>query len=224
MGNTKAEVEYFDKYGGLPDTRDQLISFIANSYNLDLDAACRAKIFIESQPWKHLDLILPIEPRPTPRPRYSRKIHGFYVKGASENKRYIERMINQYEIICTEIEFNVVVYQPTPIHSMSHSEVLLAEMGVVKPITTADWDNLGKTFSDMLQGQLMLNDCLITKGSVSKFYSIRPRVEIGIDYKSGYDSKFNRKRIESTKAYENLQFQHKGSNTVVIFDYDIDNQ
>ena len=54
----------------------------------------------------------------------------------------------------------------------------------------------------MIQRILILNDNIITKGSTEKYYSVKPRVEIDIKYQLGYDSKFNKRRMESTKAYK----------------------
>ena len=82
---------------------------------------------------------------------------------------------------------------------------MLAELGMIKPITTPDWDNLGKTYSDMVQKWLLLNDSLITEGSVSKRYSLKPRVEITITYALNYDSIYNKRVIENSKSYKELE-------------------
>ena len=58
----------------------------------------------------------------------------------------------------------------------------------------------------MIQKHLILEDSNITDGRVQKFYSIRPRIEIHIEYMDKYDSKYNKRRIESRKEYkENIQ-------------------
>lgn len=66
------------------------------------------------------------------------------------------------------------------------------------------WDNLGKTYSDMLQDVLFLNDNIIQTGIVEKYYSLKPRIELFISYQDDFDSNFNRKRIENSKAYKAL--------------------
>ena len=53
----------------------------------------------------------------------------------------------------------------------------------------------------MIQDILIMNDNIITKGLVEKHYSVKPRVEIEIKYQEGFDSKFNKRRIQSSKAY-----------------------
>ena len=85
---------------------------------------------------------------------------------------------------------------------MNIVDTILAELGLIKPITTPDWDNLGKTYSDMVQKHLLLNDSLITDGSVSKRYSLKPRIEITITYLLNYDCQYNKKVIEHSKSYK----------------------
>ena len=63
------------------------------------------------------------------------------------------------------------------------------------------WDNLGKTYSDIVQGILVLNDNIITDGGVKKYYSVKPRVRIKIKYQLGFDSDFNRKKITRSTSY-----------------------
>lgn len=63
------------------------------------------------------------------------------------------------------------------------------------------WDNLGKTYSDMVQGILMLNDNIISEGIVKKFFSVKPRVRINIKYQLGFDSNFNKKKITKSTSY-----------------------
>lgn len=143
-------------------------------------------------------------PESTPRPRMGLYGH-FYVKNASSNNRFMEVVVNNESDICniitTPCTFHVDIYQPIP-KSMNTIDTLLSELGLIKPITTPDWDNLGKTYSDMVQKHLLLNDSLITDGSVSKRYSLKPRVEITITYSLNYDCSYNKKIIEHSKSYK----------------------
>jgi len=107
-------------------------------------------------------------------------------------------------LITKPCSFDVVTYMPIP-KSMNIMDTTLAELGMIKPITTPDWDNLGKTYSDMVQKWLLLNDSLITDGSVSKRYSLKPRVEITITYTLNYDSIYNKRVIENSKSYKELE-------------------
>ena len=69
-------------------------------------------------------------------------------------------------------------------------------MGLIYPINKPDWDNLGKTYSDMIQDYLIADDALIIKGTSEKFYSIKPRIEIEIEYMEDFDSTFNRNKMK----------------------------
>ena len=54
----------------------------------------------------------------------------------------------------------------------------------------------------MVQKYLLLNDSLITDGSVKKRYSLKPRVEITITYLLNYDCLYNKRVIENSKAFK----------------------
>ena len=79
---------------------------------------------------------------------------------------------------------------------MTVYEKIFAELGLIRPIAKPDWDNLGKTYSDMIQGSLLYDDELIVEGISRKFYSMKPRIEISISYMKDIDCKFNKKKIE----------------------------
>ena len=83
---------------------------------------------------------------------------------------------------------------------MSKVEMVLAEMGLIRPISKPDWDNIGKAYCDMIQGFLIYDDSLIIKGMSEKFYSIKPRIEITISYMEDFDSKFNKRKMLKRKG------------------------
>ena len=122
------------------------------------------------------------------------------MKGAADNHKRFAKFLKKENIerIETPCTFRVTSYLPTP-SSMTKLEKIIAELGLVAPISTPDWDNLGKTYSDMVQNALILNDALIFRGESSKFYSIKPRVEIEISYMTDFDSNYNRKKILNMK-------------------------
>ena len=71
-------------------------------------------------------------------------------------------------------------------------------------LSGGDWDNLGKTYSDAIQKILILNDNIIIEGTSAKHYCIKPRVDIHIEYQQEYDSKFNKRKIESSKSFKKI--------------------
>ena len=48
----------------------------------------------------------------------------------------------------------------------------------------------------MIQDYLIADDALIVKGTSEKFYSIKPRIEIEIEYMEDFDSIFNRNKMK----------------------------
>lgn len=198
----KKEISYHEKYGHLPNTQDELLEYLRNSIKLDMKAIEEEEERVRNIPWGELDILMYVVPEVTPRPRTSRNGH-FYVKGASDNKILIKQYINQYNIIFTKVHFELELYLPTPVSSMTNNEIYRAELGSIEPTIQKDWDNLGKTYSDMIQDRLITNDNLITIGKVVKRYSIKPRVLMKLRYQQGFDSKFNEKRITKSTAYLN---------------------
>src|SRR5690606_35289138 len=93
------------------------------------------------------------------------------------------------------------MYLPIP-SGMSKIDILLAELKLIRPLSRPDWDNFGKTYSDMIQKHLLLEDCLVVDGRVRKFYSLKPRIEIRIIYQDKFDSKFNKRKVESWNVYD----------------------
>lgn len=198
--------EYQEKYGHIPMEQNDIINYLYETLNLtdkDLKKLDDEINKVNKIQWGELDIILPIIPKPSPRPRYSGFTKSFYVTGASENKKLLKYYIEKiYSIIYTQTYFHVETYLPTPTSSMSKVEILRAEMGNLSAMSNPDWDNLGKTYSDMIQQILLMNDNIITKGKVEKFYSIKPRVVIRIKYQLGFDSKFNKRRILSSTNFK----------------------
>ena len=87
---------------------------------------------------------------------------------------------------------------------MTKKEIILAEKGLIRPISTPDFDNLAKTYTDALQGILLLNDNIINEGTVKKYFSIKPRIHIKLKWQNNFDSKYNERKTINSKGYRNL--------------------
>ena len=85
------------------------------------------------------------------------------------------------ELIYTPCDVCVNVYFKPP-SSFTINDLFLAEIGLIRPIKKPDWDNIGKKYSDMYNGNIWLDDDLVIDGQVRKWYSILPRVEIDLKY------------------------------------------
>ncbi len=195
--------EYQEKFGHLPNTQEEILIYLENNLKLNKNKIEEEEMKINNLEWKKISILLPIIPKPTPRPRYHFKTNHFYVKGAQQNKKIIKEYIDDLDIIYTRTKLLVKTYQLSP-SSMTNTELYLAEKGVICPIQDPDWDNLGKAYSDMLQGILLLNDNIIQVGTVEKYFSIKPRVELFLEYQDGFDCKFNKRKVENSTGYKNL--------------------
>jgi len=195
--------EYEEKFGHLSNIKEEILIYLENNLNLNKDKIMEEENRINKLEWKKINILLPIIPKPTPRPRYQFKSKHFYVKGAQQNKKIIKEYIDDLGVIFTRTKLLVKTYQLSP-SSMTNTELYLAEKGIICPIQDPDWDNLGKAYSDMLQGILLINDNIIQIGTVEKYFSIKPRVELFLEYQDGFDCKFNKRKVENSTAYKNL--------------------
>ena len=194
----KIEKEYKEKYGNIPSDNLERFNYLLNTLNLH---RCKKRVTDEIDrimniKWRCISYTIYLLPKATPRPRSGK--HGiFYVKGAKDNKKYFEKyLINQdIDIITTPTKFYCDSYFPIP-SSMNPIEKVCAELGFIRPTSKPDWDNVAKAYCDMCQGFLLYDDSLVVEGVSRKWYSVKPRIEITIEYMCDYDSDFNKKKIK----------------------------
>ena len=193
---------YESVYGLLPTNSKELAEYLKQRYGIDDQSLQREIDRINDIRWIEKDFTFFLVPKGTPRPRTGGG--HFYVKGARQMQKIVQREIADGGVICTRIEYELEAFLPTPINTMTKQEVVLAELGHIRPLVTPDWDNIGKTYTDCLQGFIMLNDNLINPGCVKKYYSIKPRINIHLRYQADFDSNYNRRKILGTTSYKNL--------------------
>lgn len=193
----KIEKEYNDLYGQIPRDYLDRIDYLLEGVNLKRS---KFKVYDEIKriiniKWKKISYTIFLLPKATPRPR-SGKNGIFYVKGASDNKKFFEKYLVEQDIplITTPAKFHCISYLPIP-KSMNPVERILAEMGFIYPVSKPDWDNLAKAYCDMIQGTILFDDSLVVEGVSKKRYSVKPRIEISITYMEDYDSQFNKNKI-----------------------------
>ena len=156
---------------------------------------------LNSMYYKSLKICLYEEPEGTPRPRArlinrynildvskadSNFIQIYSITGKADNM-YMKKLVSQNdyleanELIYTPCDVCVNVYFKPP-SSFTINDLFLAEIGLIRPIKKPDWDNIGKKYSDMYNGNIWLDDDLVIDGQVRKWYYILPRVEIDLKY------------------------------------------
>lgn len=196
--------EYKQKYSHLPSDTDELLGYIESNYKLDKKKIHLQMDYIQNIPWKEINFTIELEPKGSPRPRINGRLGTFYVKGAKQLKKHLASVIESEGIICGRVELHMKTYQQTPMSSMTNTEVYLAEAGYIRPISKPDFDNLAKTYTDAIEGHMLLNDNIINPGSIEKYYSIKPRIEMTLKYQCGYDSKYNARKTTSTITYNRM--------------------
>ena len=201
--------EYLQKYGGIPKDFNERLLYAFD--NLKFNEKDHNKLIssikdILKIKWLKLDFVFYFVPQATPRARYSRFTKAFYVKNAFNNNEIFRRFTEECEdlkkLITTSTNFYCDIYIPIS-PQMSKVEQILGELKLIRPLSKPDWDNAGKTYSDMIQKHLLIDDSLIIDGRVRKYYSFKPRIEINIEFADKYDSKFNKKKVEGWTEYKN---------------------
>jgi Holliday junction resolvase RusA-like endonuclease len=189
------EKEYQQLYGNIPESYEERLEYLLNTLTIKNKSVYDKIKSIINIKWKSTSFVIYLLPKATPRPR--RSFNGiFYVKGAKDNKDLFRKYIIDInpEIIYTPIKFSCISYFPIP-KSMNSVEKVCAELGFIRPISKPDWDNIGKTYCDMIQDLLIYDDSLIIEGTSKKYYSVKPRIEITLSWMKDFDSDFNKKKM-----------------------------
>lgn len=152
--------------------------------------------------YKTVKIIMYEYPMKTDRPRHTR-FGKTYSPNAAENKKYVmkalKRICTNIKLIHTPGEIIIDAYMEMP-SQIKPDEVILYEMKKLKVHSTPDYDNIGKCYTDMLKDNIILDDDLFYSGTINKYYSIIPRVEITIKYLSSYDSEHTFRKMKNRKS------------------------
>lgn len=202
---------YYEKYKDVPKDPVERLNKLISSLSLkDIEIqSIKNKINVaQLNTWKKLDIVIFLVPKACPRPRFSKKTKRFYVFDAMDNsklfKEFIDSLNENLGIIATSTKINIDAYMPIP-NDMNRQEKVLAELKLIRPISAPDYDNITKTYCDMIQKHLLLNDSLVIEGRTRKYYSTKPRVELSISYLENHDSKYNKRKVETWKYFKDLE-------------------
>lgn len=165
------------------------------------------------------DIILYEVPEGMPRPRFrfiGKKNYmdaalaypGFvqvYSPTAGDDYRYMKQLqgdelLALHSFVQTSCNVCIDSYFPTPSY-FSVTDKFLAEIGLNRDTVKPDWDNIGKKYSDMYNHNIWLDDSLVVDGTVRKFYSMLPRVEIHLQYLNYATNKHQYNNIVGRKEY-----------------------
>lgn len=187
-------IEYNENYSKIPKDYQERLEYIKSKYKITNIRKMEAETLLLKEyreKTKSISFILYEIPQTSHRGKartFSRNNKLFtqiYVPNAKANKNYMTEFVHtafeSMKLICTEMEMDIVFYLPTPV-SLSHSQILHCEEGLIRPMIKPDVDNVSKAYMDMCTSNLFLDDALVTDIHISKRYSIKPRVEITIRY------------------------------------------
>ena len=235
MSNRKTRkqkhTEYIEKYGDIPVDYKERLSYLYDKLKITdeqgFNILFKRDKMMETLEFYDTQIILFEIPEGSPRPRFRiinrsnlsnmamsnpNFVHVYSLTGKEDNM-FMRRLISQEDftaldsMICTPCIVDISAFLKTP-SSYNKEDTILAEIGLHRPIGKPDWDNLGKKYSDMFNANVWLDDTLVVDGSIHKYYSILPRVEIRLRYmnmvynkhqytsiinRTDYDEKYNLK-------------------------------
>lgn len=229
--------EYEQKYSHIPRDYNERLSWMYDQYHISSNKAAEILAtrdgMLRSLYYKSFQIVLYEDPVGSPRPR-ARMLNRsnivsmaktdpsfihIYSPNAKENSLYMKRLVEDAEfneleqIICTPCNVVYTSYIKTPT-AWSSTDKFLCEIGLERPLVKPDWDNIGKCYSDMYNGNVWLDDILTIDGTSRKFYSILPRVEIQLDYLNMVYNKYQYNQIVNRKDFDSatMNLQYYGGN------------
>lgn len=219
------EKEYQSNYSNIPLNYDERLSYMIDRYHLTdkkmIDILNKRYNILSNLFYYDCQVVqLFEEPEGSARPRFriinkrnfsiearTSQFIQVYTPNAQDDHNYMRKLTNSELVeldglISTPciIEYNA--YYKTP-SSFNISDIFLAEIGLIRPvINKPDWDNIGKKYCDMYNHNIWLDDSQVISGTVNKFYSILPRIEIKLKYLNCVYNKYQYNSIINRKDYE----------------------
>ena len=222
---------YREKYGNIPIDYEERLAWMYDTFHITenkanqiLDARNQMFYFMY---YKLFRIILFEEPEGTPRPRFrliNRQnfantainngsfVHVYSIN-AHEDNVFMKRLMNEeiYELqdlIYQPCDVQYNVFFKTPSYYNTEQKIL-AEIGLDRPINKPDWDNIGKKYSDMYNGNVWVDDSCVVSGTVNKFYSILPRIEINLNFLNCLYNKHQAKSMQKRTPQDIIYFETK---------------
>ena len=210
---------YESKYSEIPRDYIERLSWMYDKYHITKDKAeeiLRAKYNILSSLYYSDDILVVLyeEPEGSPRPRaryvnksnltsYAKSDPGYIqvysLTGASDRK-FMKRLIDDNDLmkldhlICTPCDVEYNTFSKTP-SSYNTINTFLSEVGIIRPISKPDFDNMEKKYADMYNGNVWIDDALVQDAAIHKYYSILPRVEIRLKFLNLLYTKYQYEQI-----------------------------
>lgn len=207
--------EYNKKYPDRNYDPEKSLRQYFKLHNLDYEKAAKKaskklEVIYQEREYESIHIIMYEYPMKTDRPRTT-KFGSIYSPNAAENHKYFEKAILQIskslnkslKLINTPAEIQIDAYLEMP-SQVKPDEIILFESKLLDIIDMPDYDNIGKCYTDILKNVLITDDDLFHKGSICKYYSVIPRVEITIRYLKSHESDYIYKKIKSRKHIKEM--------------------
>lgn len=209
---------YETKYADIPKDYHERLEYMYNKYKITPSKAAkiidlRNNMMQSFHYSDELYIVLYEEPEGSPRPRaryinknnitrLAKQYPGYiqiYSPSGPSDRKFLKQIVTDNELlqvdqlICTPCIVRYEAYFHTP-SQFNSIDTYLAELGIIRPISKPDFDNIEKKYSDMFNGNIWLDDALVIESSMAKYYSILPRIEIRLRFlnllynKAQYDS------------------------------------
>lgn len=216
-------IEYEQKYGTIPKNYIDRLNWMYDNFNIDdkksqeiIDARNR---FINSTYYETIRIVLYEIPEYTPRPRariINKKdiinaatgnnsfIQVYSITGR-QNREYMKQFVssnmNYLEtLLCTPCDIEYRSYFQTPKY-YNKTQIFLAEIGLDRPVSKPDFDNIEKAYGDAFTGNIWIDDILVVDATIRKYFSILPRVEIDLMYSNQLYNNHQYKAMIKRKDY-----------------------
>ena len=210
---------YESKYSEIPRDYIERLSWMYDKYHITKAKAeeiLRAKYNILSSLYYSDDILVVLyeEPEGSPRPRaryvnksnltsYAKSDPGYiqvYSLTGESDRKFMKRLIDDNDLmklnhlICTPCDVEYNTFSKTP-SSYNTINTFLSEVGIIRPVSKPDFDNMEKKYADMYNGNVWIDDALVQDAAIHKYYSILPRVEIRLKFLNLLYTKYQYEQI-----------------------------
>lgn len=137
-------------------------------------------------------------------------IQVYSITGAADKKFMQEFKTNNdfdflESLIYTPCSVKYDAYFKTP-SIFNSKEKMLAELGMIRPLSKPDFDNVEKKYSDMYTGNIWVDDSIVIESNFNKYYSELPRMEITLRYMNMLYNKYQYKSASKRLGLDDIKF------------------
>lgn len=226
-------LEYEENYSNIPKNYIDRLNWLYDTLKID-DKKSQEIIqarnsFINSTYYETIRIVLYEIPEYTPRPRARLINKKGIINAATGNNSFIQvysitgRQNREYmkqfaqsnlgeleTLLCTPCDIEYRSYFPTPKY-YNKTQIFLAEIGLDRPVSKPDFDNIEKAYGDSFTGNIWLDDILVVDATIRKYYSVLPRVEIDLMYSNQLYNLHQYKAMIKRKDYtEEMKVKYFG--------------